>query len=218
MILSKRLMAIIDFLKYKSSVIDVGCHHGLVDIYLKINYPKIKLLATDNKKGSLDCAIKNFKQYDVNIKTKLTNGLDDISINKEDTILISGMGTYTILKILNNKYDNINDIVIQSNNEIYLLRKEIINHNFYIDDEKVVYDKGKYYVIINFKKGTKEYTYEDLVLGPLIRYYNDNITSDYFNSILENYKLRLEKIPLTEEDRRNKLIKIIDIIKNRTSN
>lgn len=210
--ISKRLIVITYFLKDKKRVIDVGCHHGLVDIYLKRNYPNIDLLATDNKEGSLKCAIDNFKKYNLKIDVKLTDGLEGIKLNKDDTILLSGMGTYTILKILNNYYDLVNDIVVQSNNNLYLLRREISSKGYYIAKEAVVYDKKKYYVIINFKKGNKKYSYKDLLLGPIIRKENYD---EYFEYLKNKLIKKHNNIPKKRIIKRLKVRYDLFLLKNR---
>ena len=103
--LSKRLKMIASLVTTES-VIDVGCDHGYLDIYL--TQKGIKCLATDISEKSLLKAIDNFKCYNLNIKTKLTDGLNGIDIKEKDTIIISGMGTDTINRILNKDINNQN--------------------------------------------------------------------------------------------------------------
>lgn len=210
--ISKRLSTIANFLKDKKKVIDVGCHHGLIDIYLKQNYPSIELLATDNKEGSLKCAIDNFKKYNLKIESKLTNGLDNIRINNNDTILLAGMGTHTILKILHNYYDVVNDIVVQSNNDLYILRHSLSSNGYYIVKEEVVCDRKKYYVIINFIKGYRNYSYKDLLLGPIIRKGNYD---EYFKSLESKFIKKYNNIPKNKIIKRMKVKYDLYLLKNR---
>lgn len=167
--LSKRLEAVATLVEVGKRVIDVGCDHGYLDIYLTLNNEN-KCIATDINKNALDCAINNIKRYNLEdkIETKLTDGLTDIKINKKDNIVISGMGTTTILKILNT--NTLSDtLIISSNNNIDLLRKEVVKLGFYIDTELFIIDKNKPYVIIKFKKGFRKYNLNDYIFGPILK-------------------------------------------------
>ncbi len=189
MILSKRLQAVATLVDIKSRVIDVGCDHAYLDIYLTQNNDN-KCIATDINKNALEIAKKNIKKYNLSnkIETKLTNGLTDIKVKDNDNIVISGMGTYTILEIL--KTNNLsNTLIISSNNNIDILRKEVINLGYYIDSEIFIIDKNKPYIIIKFIKGIKKYSKLDILLGPILK---NNI--EYKKYIIKKYKNILNNI------------------------
>lgn len=187
--LSKRLQAVATLVDIKSRVIDVGCDHAYLDIYLTLNNEN-KCIATDINKNALDTAKKNIKKYNLEekIETKLTNGLTGIRVRKTDNIVISGMGTFTILDILKtNKLSN--TLIISSNNNIDILRSEVINLGYYIDSEIFLIDKGKPYIIIKFIKGEKQYNKIDIMLGPILK---KNI--EYRKYIINKNKNILAKI------------------------
>ena len=189
MILSKRLQAVATLVDIKSRVIDVGCDHAYLDIYLTQNNDN-KCIATDINKNALEQAKKNIKKYNLEdkIETKLTNGLTDINVKDNDNIVISGMGTYTILEIL--KTNNLsNTLIISSNNNIDILRKEVINLGYYIDSEIFIIDKNKPYIIIKFIKGIKKYSKLDILLGPILK---NNI--EYKKYFIKKYKNILNNI------------------------
>ena len=75
--LSLRLKAVSDLIEEGSKVIDIGCDHGLLDIYLTKNKNCI-CLATDISSTCLKKAQDNIKKYNLDIETKVTNGLDGI--------------------------------------------------------------------------------------------------------------------------------------------
>ena len=141
--LSKRLEAVATLVDVGKRVIDVGCDHAYLDIYLTLNNEN-KCIATDINKNALNIAIKNIKKYNLEdkIETKLTDGLEGLKISKNDNIVISGMGTSTILEILNTNILS-NTLIISSNNNIDILRKEIIKLGFYIEKEKQKYNISK---------------------------------------------------------------------------
>ncbi|MBR6690708.1 MAG: SAM-dependent methyltransferase [Bacilli bacterium] len=187
--LSKRLQAVATLVDIKARVIDVGCDHAYIDIYLTLNNDN-KCIATDINKNALEIAKKNIKKYDLEnkIETKLTNGLTDIKVKDKDNIVISGMGTFTILEILKtNKLSN--TLIISSNNNIDILRREVINLGYYIDSEIFLIDKNKPYIIIKFIKGIKKYNKIDILLGPILK---NNI--EYKKYIIKKYKNILNNI------------------------
>ena len=187
--LSKRLQAVATLVDINARVIDVGCDHAYLDIYLTKNNDN-KCIATDINKNALEIAKKNIKKYDLEdkIETKLTNGLTNIKVKDDDNIVISGMGTYTILEIL--KTNNLsNTLIISSNNNIDILRREVINLGYYIDSEIFIIDKNKPYIIIKFIKGIKKYSKLDILLGPILK---NNI--EYKKYIIKKYKNILNNI------------------------
>ncbi len=181
--LSKRLEAVATLVDVGTRVIDVGCDHALLDIYLTLNNDN-KCLACDINENALKMAKKNISKYKLTrkIKTKLTVGLNDIDVNDEDNIVISGLGTHTILEILHtNKLSN--TLIISSNNDIELLRRKVIELGYYIDSEIFLFDRNRPYIIIKFIKGTSNYKDVDYILGPMLKN-----NTEYRKYLIEKYK------------------------------
>ncbi|HAB65802.1 MAG TPA: SAM-dependent methyltransferase, partial [Firmicutes bacterium] len=116
--ISKRLLAITSFIEKKDKAADIGCDHGLLSIYLKENNLIKNIIASDINQNALNNAIKNIEAKKLKIKTILSDGIKNINTDNLNTLIISGMGTSTILHILTipTKLKNINKIIIQSNN------------------------------------------------------------------------------------------------------
>lgn len=167
--ISNRLKSLTKYINVCDNVIDIGCDHALLDIYLIKNNIIKKCIVSDISKNALEQGIENIKKYNLeqNIQTRCGNGLEVLTkTDNIDTIIISGMGTNSILKILNNLYiERINKLVIQSNNDYYNLRKEIIKLGFIINNEEVIIDNDKFYINIIFIRGNKKYTKEELLYG-----------------------------------------------------
>ena len=177
--LSKRLLAIANLIDDNSKVADIGCDHGLVSIYLAMNKQNISIIASDINQNALDNAIKNINKYHLEDKIKvcLSNGLDNIN-DEIDTIIISGMGGHTIIDILTNnqeKLNTVNNIIIQSNNDIEYVRRKIVKLGYYISKEKLILDKNIYYTVILFTKGKKKYTNKEYYVGPILLKENSKI-------------------------------------------
>lgn len=206
--LSKRLEEISSLVPLKANIIDVGCDHGLLDIYLHQNGIASKIIASDINKNALNNAKENIKNNHLEevIETRLGSGLEVIKPSDNiDTIIISGMGAYTIVDILKNNSEilsKINTIIIQSNTKNYYLRKEITKMNYLIEEEKIVKDNNKYYTIIKFIKGHKKYTKKELYFGPKLLLNNNEIFKEYKNNQykkLKNIKESIPKINIMEQ-------------------
>ena len=197
MIIPKRIEAIASLICDSKTIIDVGCDHAYLDIYLALNRENVKCFACDINKNALEMAKKNIIRYNLQDKIDivLTDGIDGINILKNTIIVISGMGTSTIKHILSNKNANkAYEIIIQSNNDLEDLRKYMISNGYYINDEKSVLDRGKYYIIISFKKGIIKYNKYEYYFGPVIlKNSKDNI--DYLEYLLRENKNKYKKIP-----------------------
>lgn len=186
--LSKRLEAVATLVDIGSRVIDVGCDHAYLDIYLTKKNGN-KCIATDINKNALAGAIKNIKSYRLGkkIETKLTIGLSGIDVNESDNIVICGLGTHTILEILHSNILS-NTLIISSNNDHEILRREVTALGYYIDSEIFIIDKNVPYIIIKFKKGNRKYKNIDYMFGPILKNnieYKINIKKRYEN-ILKN--------------------------------
>ena len=207
--ISKRIKELAKLVPLKKRIIDVGCDHALLDIYMAENHENISFLATDISANAIKGAIKNIKESNLEhrIKTLVTNGLDGISLEKDDAIVISGMGTNTIIKIVSPYLDKINDIVIQTNRDIELLREFMFKNGFKVKDEKIVYD-DRYYTFIYFEKGESKLSDVDIWLGPIIKGSNNK---DYFEFLLKKYKKILVGIP-TNDSKKNDVQNRVDIL------
>ena len=171
--LSKRLSEIAKYIEDDSNILDIGCDHGLLDIYLSQNKKNINIIASDINQNALNNAIKNINKYQAktNITTTLINGLDKIDTTNIDTIVISGMGSHTIVGILYsnlNKLKPVNNLILQSNNDLDFLRYKVTKIGYFIEKESLIKDQGIIYTIIKFKKGHKFYTKKQLYFGPYL--------------------------------------------------
>lgn len=178
--LSKRLEVVANFIKDNSKIIDIGCDHGLLSVYLAKKHKNIKIIASDVNKNALSSAIKNIKEAGLEdkIETRLGSGVEVVTPEEIDTVVIAGMGSNTIVGILKYSKDklvNVNNIIVQSNTDLYFLRKNITNIGYYIEDEILVEDKNIIYTVIKFTKGKRRYNYKELYLGPILLNKNDKL-------------------------------------------
>ncbi len=191
--LSKRLLSLAEFVLKTDKVADIGCDHGYLSIYLKENNLVKDIIASDINPKALDKAIENIKKSKLDIKTILSDGIDNIPMKGINTLIISGMGTTTILHILNNKdkLKKVNKLIVQSNNDHDILRREINKLGYYLEDEKYIYDKKKWYVSSLFIKSDKKNTNKEILYGFLNN-------QQYNKYLIEQEKLIIKKIPFMQ--------------------
>lgn len=203
--LSLRLKAVANFVNNDSKVIDVGCDHGLLDVYLAKN-KNCQCLATDISATCLEKAIENIKKYNVQDKvtTKVTNGLEGTHYENYDYVIITGMGFGTIKNILDNKYPN--KLIIQSNNNLEELRHWLLK-KYKLINEEIVFENGIYYVILYLERGHCKYKYDDYFIG----LNKDNI--DYINYLYEKYQKIYRQMPKKYLFQKIKLYRKILILK-----
>lgn len=190
--ISKRLKAITSYVAKDDKVVDVGCDHGLLSIYLIENNLVSKVIASDVNENALKNAISNIEKRNLHIKTVLSDGIEKIDLNDINTLIISGMGTSTILHILhdNKKLKKINKLIIQANNDHYILRENLNEKGYYLKEESYTYDKNKWYVTSLFVKSDNKNTIDVLKYGFL----NNEEYNDYL--LKKNYEI-LKKIPFS---------------------
>ena len=216
--INKRLQHIACYVDDCSNIIDVGCDHALLSIYLEKNKKNLSVIASDINEGPLLQAKKNIEIYNAkNVEIKLGDGISTID-NKTDTVIISGMGATTIINILYQdkvRLKNVKKLIISPNNDFYILRKSIINLGFIIDKEEFVYDKGKFYPIMVFIKGKKKYDEISLKYGINVLLNNDYKL--YLKFILKSYEEIVKSVP-KESTKNSEILYEINTIKEIISN
>lgn len=211
--ISNRLKSLVKYVNKADKVIDIGCDHALLDVFLVKNDVVSSVIVSDVSSNALRQGISNIKKYNLenNIDARVGNGMDVLeSTDNVDTIIISGMGTNTILEILNNRYlSNIKKMIIQSNKDYYELRRSVVKLGFVISSEEVIEDNNKLYINIVFVRGIKDYSVEELKYG------TDNMINKnlYYESLIEKNTRILNSI--TDEKLGNTLKAEIRFLKNK---
>lgn len=172
--LSLRLSSLTKFVNYNDKIIDIGCDHALLDIFLVKSDLVKSIIASDINVQALNSGIKNIENEGLSdkISARLGDGLNVLTDKDNiDTVIISGMGTNTIIGILNNDHlKDINKLIIQSNNDHTMLRKYVTKLGFYIKSEEYFQDNKKNYINIIFVRGNKKYSKIDLTYGPILKH------------------------------------------------
>ncbi len=193
--LSRRLRAIADMIPKDKVVVDIGCDHALLDIYLTQNQ-KNKCIACDVRPNVLEIAKKNI--IDAHLEHEIllvqSDGLKDVSFPKGAVAVIAGMGTSTILSILNSsKVDLFSELIIQTNNDWAFFRKGMSRKGFQLMEEQIVFEHNQYYILMKWIKGKSTYNKKQCFLGPILMTKRETIP--YYNHLLKQYQIIDSKIP-----------------------
>ena len=210
--LTTRLKELANLVDKDVNVVDIGCDHGLLDIYLTL-YNNNICIASDVNENALSFAKKNISKYKLDIKTVISDGFDNICIKENTTAVIAGMGTINIINILKRAdLNNIDTIIIQSNTDLYELRQEVCSLNYYIKEEKIVFENGIFYVMIKFVKGNFNYNDFEFKYGPVILKNKTELRSKYFKYIIDTNKNIYEKLTDNQIKLKEDLLKEIDFL------
>ena len=219
--ISNRLKTIGDFVIDNSKVVDIGCDHGLLSIYVYQNRKSISVIATDINEGPLNEAKSNIKSYGLEdkIETRISDGLKNIKKKEFDTIVVAGMGGNTIVDILSyniNKTCSSKRIIIQANNNIDKVRRFLTNNNFKVEDEKLVKENNIISTIVLFTQNKQniKYSNEEILFGPILIKENSELFKELLNIDLNKYNNILNKIPKKYFIKRFKIKKYISKIKS----
>lgn len=198
-----RIEAIYSFIDLKDRVVDVGCDQAKLGILLaKRNQ---KSIASDISPKVIERASLDIRKLGLDnlIDLRVSNGLQNIKKNEADTLVLSGMGTHTILEILNSTKLRFNKIITISNNYHDILRNKMNELNYKVDKELIIKENNKYYNLILFIEGTKEYSQKELLLG--LNQVDSKQYNEYLNHLLKKYKT-------IKESSKDKNIKIDEMI------
>ncbi|MCD8084236.1 MAG: class I SAM-dependent methyltransferase [Clostridiales bacterium] len=179
--LSKRLEAIIDMTpggEPGMCVADVGTDHGFVPIRLVQTGKTERAIAMDVREGPLERAALHIRQNGLEgrIVTRLSDGLADLAPGEAGTVVIAGMGGELMLRILregrahiSGRAGAVRHWVLSPQSEICEFRHGLEELGLAITRERMVFEDGKFYVILLAEPGAmhyeKEYEYR---YGPLL--------------------------------------------------
>lgn len=163
--LSKRLLKLANNVKAKR-VIDIGSDHAKLPIYLLLENKIDEAIITDININPLIGAINNVKKNGLMQKSKfvLHSGLDFCITDANTDIIIAGMGGIEIVQILKNLKNPYQQLILQANNNIEILRSFLQENNYKITIDEIVKDVKFYnYIVVNHDG--RVYTDDEIILG-----------------------------------------------------
>ena len=197
--ISERLKAVASMVK-TDIIADIGTDHGYVPIYLLKNNIIKSAIACDINKGPLNKADINIRSYRLSdkIETRLGSGLIPISKGEVKTSVIAGMGGMLIIDILKSSMDvteSMEQLVLQPQLDIDKVRKYIHSIGFKIEDEKMVYEEGKFYNILSCVPGKEKYLNErDYIFGKILIDKKDKTLRDFIIDKIKRLEIIIKSV------------------------
>jgi len=132
---------------------DIGTDHAYLPIEAVRTGICKKAIACDLNSSPLKIAERNIKmmEYEQHIETRLGDGLQPLSPNEADCIVIAGIGGIEICKILKVGHDialQANELVLQPQRDFESVRRNLHIWGFEIVKDTVIAEDGHYYIII----------------------------------------------------------------------
>lgn len=193
--LEGRLKLIAELVPACEVLADVGTDHGYIPIYCVQNGMCNRAIAMDVNPLPLDRADAHIKKYDLDkfISTRLSDGVQQLSPDEADVIVIAGMGGQLIMNILDAGADIITEdtyLILQPMLAAKELREFLADNGYDICDEYVCREENKFYNIITAKRGKNEFSDNDIYIGKNLSQNSPEVYKDYLE-----YKIRVnEKI------------------------
>lgn len=202
---SKRLLKLYDevvsITKKEDTFVDVGSDHGYLSALVCSGQIANNVVATDISAPSLIKTETLAKKYNLNIECIVCDGLT--KVQKADVVCICGMGAQEIIKILG-QATNLCRFVLQPVQDAAILREYLIKHNYKIEKDYVIADKGKFYFIFVIKGfGKNKYTKKERLLG---KFNDKNLDTDFIDFLIgEKNNLKfLENFDITKVSNQSK--------------
>ena len=181
-----RIEAIASLVDNDALVVDIGTDHAYLPIYLYKNDITKNIVASDISSNALLFAKNNLEKHNLSSKIKLvvSDGFKNLD-ECFDIAIISGVGTETIKKILDNEVLP-NKLILSSHKNVSDLREYMFKIGYKIEKEIIVYENNIYYNIIKYVKGKDNLSKYDLLVG---------LSNDinYKKHLLNKYKEIYEK-------------------------
>lgn len=201
---NKRLQAIADCVPYGSIVADIGTDHAYLPCELIRSGKAKRCFACDINEKPLAMAKLTVESENMqdHIETILCPGLKRVP-NEANVAIIAGMGWMTAETILEDdlaKLSQFDLILVQVNRDLPYLREWLMNHQFEIKIERIVFDRF-HYCIIGFS-GKQQQSYilskEDLLFGTLLDS-KDSECCSYYQSIIDKNNQILARLSPTNK-------------------
>ncbi len=170
----KRIAAILSMVPQTETVAEIGADHGRISAALVFEKLCQKVLVSDISAASLEKAKQLFQRMGImhRAEFRVADGFEGMHGNP-GAVIIAGMGTNEIIKILQNGGNCCDDcvMILQSITDIPQLRAFLDASSFRILDESIVFFRGRFYVTLKAFKEEMPFvglTQKEICLGPVL--------------------------------------------------
>ena len=191
--LSLRLAAISKMVHGGNRLVDVGCDHGYLPVYLVLNKKIPSAIAMDVRKGPLLRAKEHVQQYGVldYIELRLSDGL---------SALKAGEGGPLMERILTEGkqvLDSFQELILQPQSDVCHFRHFIREQGWEIREEELILEDGKFYPMMRVTRsieGCVPWTREEEAFGKFLLEARHPVLKLYLQRELGIRKKILEKL------------------------
>ncbi len=167
--LSPRLRLLADWVRPGARLADVGTDHAYLPVWLRLHGRVVSAIACDLRKGPLDRARETGRTYGADgIDYRLGDGLEVVSPEEADTIVIAGMGGENIAAILSKApwtAGGGHTLLLQPQTRAEVLRAFLADHGYAIRREALSEDRGTLYPVMEAAGGEMSLTLGQLYGG-----------------------------------------------------
>lgn len=216
--LSNRMQAVADMVEEKR-VVDIGCDHAFVSIYLAQKFGTERVIAMDVKTGPVEIAKANIANYMLadKIDVRMSNGFDKLSVGEADVAVIAGMGGYLMIDILEAGKEHLEagiNLVLQPQSDIQQVRQYLDSVGYIIEAEDMLIEDGKFYTIIRAVprgESTVTYSKDDYIYGPVLLEKRHPVLKSYLEMFRDKNLELWDKLRATDSEKsRERMMQLID--------
>lgn len=207
--LSARMQAVADMVTPGNRVVDVGCDHGYVSIYLVQQGRTAKVIAMDVNKGPLQRAKEHVEEAGLlaYITLRLSDGLLEFQAGEADTFLCAGMGGRLMQRILlqePEKTFSFRELILQPQSEVKDFRFFLEDMGYSIISEDMILEDGKFYPVIKAVrgKGREALSQEEARFGPVLLKKKHPVLKDYLVMQWQTLRRLERELPPADEGSR----------------
>lgn len=158
--LSARLRMLAGMVTPGNRIVDVGCDHGYLSIYLVQTGICPGAVGMDLREGPLSAARAHVEEYGLGdyIDLRLSDGLAEYVPGEAQTMICAGMGGRLMEKILTQgmeKAGEMKELILQPQSELSGFRSFLRSSGFDIVREEALREDGKFYFAMKVVPGGK---------------------------------------------------------------
>ncbi|NLN87724.1 MAG: SAM-dependent methyltransferase [Syntrophomonadaceae bacterium] len=193
--LSKRLTLVAEMIRPGRTVADIGGDHARLALFLVEQGVASRVIISELGDGPFTRAGRSLQENSCRGKIELRrgNGLQVLLPGEVDEVVVAGMGGDTIVDILSYDWDkaaSFQHFLFQPMTKAKTVRANLAEQGWPIEDERLVREKNRIYIMIAARPGHSPYSLSTLELevGPLILRAENELQREYIRGIL--HKLR----------------------------
>lgn len=160
------------------TVADVGTDHARLLAWLRAQRAIARGIGIDVVEGPLSQARRTLEAAGVDgVQLRRGDGLQPLRPGEADVVVLAGMGGARMMQLVDAAAPGVlssrSRLVLQPNTDWPAVRRWIAQRGFALLDERMVEDRGKFYVVLALRPGgdepspgTEGWTDDELALGP----------------------------------------------------